>query len=119
MQLRNGRRAGLGCAQVALAIRPAASPPGPDQDDRTGRDIAMRLFPRRDVGLMDAVIGARIGLVGHVDHDRRSDQLVERDLIRAALLLHEMHGRIEVCAAVLGRGEVVGGVVPAARHAPG
>src|SRR6266545_1615719 len=46
-----------------------------------------------------------------------SHALRERDLIGRVLALAKMGGRIEMCAPVLGRREVVGGVVPAARRA--
>src|SRR5213075_3245999 len=95
----------------------AASPSCPDQHDGALRNVSMRRFPRNDVGLVDPVIGARIGLPFHIDDHGRSDQLAERDLVRGVPLLDEMYGSVEMGAAVLSGREVVGRVVPTARHA--
>ena len=53
----------------------------------------------------------------NVDHDRRSHQLFDRNLLGRVSPLDEMHGRVEMRATVLGSREVIGRVVVATRCA--
>src|SRR5947207_12436908 len=71
MQLSDSWRTGLRRAEVPRAIGPATAPPGSDQHNRILRDVAVRRLPRRDVGLVHTIIGARVGL----SPDRKSTRL--------------------------------------------
>jgi hypothetical protein len=117
MKPRDSRLAGLGRTEIARAIGPALAPAGTDQDDGIGRDITVRRFPRGDVGLVDAIVGARIGLPRHVDDQRRPHQLTQRQLVGAVFLFDEMDRRVEMGAAMFRGRIVVRGVVVTRGHA--
>ena len=81
---------------------------------------AVLLFPSLKVVGGHLIVGVRGRRVGDVDDDRGADQRSERNLIDRLASLREMHWRIDVRAAVLGREEVVRRVVVAGRrHAVG
>ena len=117
MQLRHRRRAGFRGAEVAGTVGPAAPPTGPEQHDGAFGNAGVRPLPGLEIGGDDAVVPVRFRLSGDVDHERGSDELRQRQLVSRVLAFGEVHGGVEVGAAVLRRGEVVRCVVIARRGA--
>src|SRR5256885_629285 len=72
-------------------------------------------FERLDVGDAEPVVHVARRAVAHVDHDRPSDEPLEWHLVGGEPVLGEVNGRVEMCTAVLGRGEGIGGIEPAPR----
>ena len=84
------------------------------------RHLSVLLLPPLEVLDADLVVGIGRRRRRDVDHDRESDQLLERDRVDGLPALREVHRRIDVRAAVLRGEEVVGRVVIARRrHAIG
>ena len=59
----------------------------------------------------DLIVRARLTLLRHVNDHRRAEEALQRNLVNALVSLCEVHRRIEMCAAMLGHGEAVRGVV--------
>ena len=114
VQLGDGFLATLGGAHVGLAVRVEPGATGVDQHDRALGDRAVLGLEGLDVGRGDLIVD----VLGHrgadVDDEARADHLVDRDRVGGRRALGEVDRRVEVGAAVLGRREVVGGIVPAA-----
>src|SRR5215468_8685756 len=59
--------AGLVGPEVFLAVRPALSPPGTHEHDRTFRNLAETLFPGGYILRGEAVVWVRFAISGDVD----------------------------------------------------
>src|SRR5439155_663525 len=111
VELRHRRHACFRGAEVARPVGPATPPPRAEQHDRSFRNPAVRLLPPFQIAGRDAVVALCLSLPAHVDHVRGADELSDGNLVGGVLPFREMDGRVEVGTAVLGSGEVVGGVV--------
>ena len=67
----------------------------------------------------DLIIDVLPGLGADVDHESRPDHLLDRNLVGSIGALGEVHRRVEMRAAMLGRREVVGAVIVSARGMAG
>ncbi len=87
-------------AHVFFAIRPEAVIAGTKQHDRALGKRAVGLFPVEDVLRGKPVIAIGGRRFGHVDHGRRSDKALKRDLVGGLRALREMLGRVEMSPAM-------------------
>src|SRR5688500_7028892 len=72
-------------------------------------------LPILEIFRRDLVVAVGGALVRHVYDDAQAHQLFERNLVHGVAAGGEVDGGVEVRAAVLGRGGVVGGVIVALR----
>ena len=110
VQFRHGSLAALGRAEVARRVGPALRVVGANQDD----DITKRpvgLLPGSEVGHGDLIVGLGRARGGDVDDRGGADEVLQRNLLDAPSPLREVHGRVEVRAAVFGPRKIVGRVV--------
>jgi len=105
-------------AEVPCGVRPARRVTRANQQNRIVRNPAVRLLEPLEVGHGHEVIGVLPGRLGDVDDDGRTDETLERNLVDGVAALREMHGRVDMRSAMLGRPEIIGRVVePRGRHA--
>jgi hypothetical protein len=76
----------------------------------------LRRFGPLQIGGGHLIVGVGGGGRGDVDEVGLAEQTIERHLIDALRAASEVHRGVQVGAAVLGRKEVVGGVVVASRR---
>ena len=92
---------------VRIALLPPDRPTRPHEDDRTDGNRTVDGFPRSHVVRRDGVVLVCARLGGHVDDDRRSEELLGRHSIHGREAHPAMDGRVEVRPEVLRSG--VGG----------
>ena len=97
-------------AEVGQAIGPPATPAGTQEHDGALGHPIVDALPLGDVALGELVVGVGLGLLADVDDHRRTDQSVERDLVRCPAPGREVDRRVEVSPAVLRSREAVGRV---------
>ena len=113
VELGHGLLAELRGAHVALAIGPEALVARPQQHDGAATDAPVPALMRPQVRDGDLIVAIGQRALRHVDDGAAADQPPQRDLVRRVAVLGEVHRRVQVRAAVLGRREVVGRVVVA------
>src|SRR5581483_2660462 len=84
------RVAGHRATEVASAVVPPAIPPGPHDDDGTVGDPTGARLERLDRTAGEQGIRIARGGGAQVDHDRRTDEPVERDLVGRPAACREM-----------------------------
>src|ERR1044072_7191298 len=80
VKFRHSLRAAFFRPEVLLAIRIIFTKTGSQQNDGAVRDLSVLLFPVFKIFHADQVIRIRRALLRDVDHDRRTYELVQRNL---------------------------------------
>ena len=101
-------------AEIGERVGPAGGPAGPDQHRRSLRYPAVLGLPRQHVFGRYQVVGIVRRRFADVDHDAREDEPIQWDRRRVVTAFHEVIRCVEVCAAVLGGSELLGGIEVAA-----
>src|SRR5690349_12392247 len=60
---------------IALHVRPARGPAGPEEDNGSGRNLPVAIFPIVERAARDLIIGIRASLCAHVDDDGHAKKL--------------------------------------------
>src|SRR5688572_27063820 len=99
-------------AQVGRAIFVSRIPSGPHQQNGAFRNLAMRRFPPREIVNRHTIV--RSHAVRYVNHNGRSDEIRQRNLVVRLPSFGKVNGRIEMCPAMLCAGVTVRRVEPTA-----
>lgn len=75
---------------IALHIRPARGPAGPEEDDSARGNLPVAIFPIVERASRDLIIGIRGSLRAHVDDDGHAQKLRCGNLVDSGLARREM-----------------------------